>query len=139
MGGVSGDFSELAAFQKAMEALSDGKAVKQIASSSHPKIARLLDAQFASGTDPYGNAWPRKKDGSQALQDARGRVSVAVQGEGISASIDAVLEYHQQGSSRNPQRLVVPTEAMGIPDSWRGALEEAASEIMKQSGFVEGG
>lgn len=133
---LKGDFAELAKYRKQLDDLGNGQTFNKIAAKALPKIERLIDRQFASASDPYGNGWaPRKADGAPALQTMRDRVTVSMQGKTLVASVEEHPGvYHQMGTVHMVQRMIVPTDALGMPDEWEKVLDEAAEEQMKSSG-----
>lgn len=100
----------------------------KVAEQVAPTIKGLLDAQIAAGTDPDGNPWQRNQDGSQPLEGAQKYVQVNAVGNSIVVRLDEPLSYHQTGTSRLPQRKIVPTG--DLPVSWEEAIQEAVDEVV---------
>lgn len=133
---LKGDFAELVKYRKQLDDLGDGRTINEITTKVLPKIEQLVDRQFVSASDPYGNGWaPRKADGAPALQTMRDRVTVSMQGMVIMASVEEHPGiYHQMGTARMPQRMIVPTDALGTPPQWQRVLDEVTDEVMKSKG-----
>lgn len=96
-------------------------------------LEAVIEAQFVGGFDPYGQTWAPLKDGSashlEASGDLRGAVHV-LPWEGISVEFDVpYAQYHQTGTSRMPQRRLVPEEGDWQSSLWGRAVEEAYTEF----------
>jgi hypothetical protein len=137
--GLTGNFADLDAFKAQVEKIGDGTAMKEIAAKVLPKIDALVDAEFASGTDPYGTPWTPTKNGGNPLQGGRGMVSVSMDGNGLSVTTNEIGGYHQTGTSRMPQRMVIPDEGRGFPPSWQAVLDAASTEVMESHGASKEG
>lgn len=105
-------------------------------------IARLIDQQFANGTDPYGKPWKPLAQSTRdrgrfppPLTDTRDmRDSVAVKpsaGAGITVTIGAPYAgFHQTGAPRAnmPARKILPEGPM--PKPWQAALAKAVYNLV---------
>lgn len=132
-----GSFADI---QKVIKALA--KVPSQIASSASGKIADLIEAEYASGSDPYGRGWADLADSTKArgrsappLTDTgamRGSVEVKpMPWAGIQVTINDPAVHHQYGTVNMPQRAIYPNQAM--PDTWKQAIQEAADEAFNDA------
>lgn len=100
-------------------------------------IANLIENQFDTGTDPYGNAWaPLKKGGASHLTENHPlRDSIEVKpmsGGGVSVTIgEEYGYYHQTGTSRMPARPILPVRTM--PEAWRTAISDACDAAFERT------
>lgn len=103
-------------------------------------IARLIDLQFQTGTDPYGDPWKAlkqstiKKKGHNLIgidsSDMRDGIDVRpMRGAGVQITIDA--EYAAYFQKRRP---ILPTR--GLPRTWQRAITDALTT--EASGALEG-
>lgn len=115
---------------------------RKVAAIAAPKLSRLLQAEFRSGTDPYGRPWRRLSRATLArgrhpppLTDT-GRLrngTGAKQGRaGIVLTVGAPYgKFHQYGTRHMPARRILP--AFGMPASWRQALDDAAQQSIREA------
>lgn len=82
----------------------------------------------ASGADPYGKAWPLRKDHQQALQHAPGHIFVLAAGKTIRLIVRGVYAIHN-GMRGESRRRVLPDPSRGIPPAMRDILYRAASRV----------
>ena len=129
--GVTGDFAALA--HKADELRELAGALAEIAELARGRIQEIVDRALSAGVDPYGRPWAPTKDGSRPLAGLS--VLVDVRGGTITATCsDPSSDYHQAGTGRMPQRMIVPDEGMGLPPEWQAVLEASAREVMAKAG-----
>lgn len=100
--------------------------VDSIATEAVEAIEQLIQQEFASGTDPYGNAWnaPNNLNDTGAMLSS---LIVMVDGKEIFMSIDEPANFHQSGTYKMPQRIIFPLEGE-LPDSWNAILENTANK-----------
>lgn len=109
-------------------------------------IAEVVEEEFQTGTDPYGNAWKPhapatvERWGEHPLLDLTGtmRGSVDVRpmsGAGVSLTIDHPAAPHQTGwegeQGSGPARPVLPGRA--FPASWRDAINDAVDAEVRRA------
>lgn len=104
-------------------------------------IERDLHAKYSREADPYGRSWaPRvggKNDDGHPLLNKSGALksslSVSVNDDGsLDISYDdPKATYHQKGTSRMPQRLLVPS-AKDIPPEWRTAFNKVYADKLNR-------
>lgn len=104
-------------------------------------INAALEEQFASGTDPYGNAWadlaPRTllKHGPPPLTETGdmrdGTFAKPSRGAGVELTVPFPGGIHQTGAKRGnwvmPARKILP-EGGELPDTWKAAIDDALDE-----------
>lgn len=99
-GGITGDYGALRRY--VVQLIGMKEATRQIARAAVPKITEIIDQQFSSGTDPYGNAWVPLKTGQQPFsgRDSAGRVDVRLvdDGKAIRTTVVYPMHFHQDGT-----------------------------------------
>ena len=140
----------LATFSIALTRASD--VPKQIALEIKDQIQDDLKSNFDAERDPYGQKWaPRKKepkDGHAVLYE---KGNLYRSGD-VNVKKDGVLEirygerysvFHQGGTRRMAQRLLVPLEERGMPDKWtrlvKDAFKRALEDLFARGGFTRKG
>lgn len=126
-------------------ALSDlGKVPARMSASVAKDIKALIVKQFATGTDPYGNAWAplkastlkRKKSNMILVEtnDMFNSINVApMQGAGVAITIDETPAiYHQRGTGKMAARPILPKYV--LPKAWRAAIQKRYTETLRKSG-----
>lgn len=105
----------------------------------------LIDQGFESETDPYGDPWaPKQKpDGRKVLQGETGRLRryTAVPYGKHRFVLLPGAEYataHQAPRSGRTRRMMVPTAALDLPESWSAALSREAINAMRTHFKFEG-
>jgi len=130
----------LASIMRAIHELN--KVPSQAARQASSEIQTLIEGQFASQADPYGNAWaPHAKETIRrwgphpilTLTGAMGQVSVTPRaGAGITVTLGAdYSQFHQTGTANMPARPILPNR--GLPESWQNAIENAANEAFERA------
>jgi hypothetical protein len=105
----------------------------------------VITEQFANGTDPYGEKWAAKADGSPSHLEDSGALSAfdirALPGSGIVVSFgEDYAQYHQSGTSKMAQRRLVPDEGDFNRSLWYAPIVEAYSNaILKDAGWRAAG
>ena len=127
---MSGD-AELAAF---VSRLRDLKSLATVAAKeAAPLVEGTLRETAAAGTDPDGNPWPPKRDGSRALPNAAGAISAVAKGTAVVVVLTGAYVYHQfsKGKSR---RRILPDRGTTLParvaQALRNATERAFARVM---------
>ena len=102
---LKGDSNDLQAFGKIVGDLV--KTADLTAKEVSGKIRDLVQEEFASGTDPYGNTWvPVKEDGAQPLQGLGGGVVITVSKDKIKLKTAMPEAVHNAGSRQVSKRSV---------------------------------
>lgn len=128
MAGVAKRFGE---FARALAALANVPA--QVAKEAAGDIDKLIDRQFATGTDPYERRWAPLRPasllrGRKPPPLSRGRVRASARafplgGAGIGLEVsDGTAGFHNTGTSRMAKRRLLPDRA--LPAKWRAAIEK---------------
>jgi phage gpG-like protein len=98
---------------------------------------------FSSQQDPYGNAWAplspytlkRKKTNRIMFETGNLMRSFNIDRNDLSLSfnIDYAIK-HQTGETRLPQRLLLPIESRGLPNTWVSIIESNTNSFLE--GFL---
>lgn len=118
---------------------------RKVAEQAAPRIDRLLQAQFRTGRDPYGNAWAALK--ASTLKTGRrpppltgftrqlrtGTKATAAR-SGIRIEVGARYGFFHQagfrvGKTRVPPRRILPQ--YGMPREWSAVLTRSAKEACR--------
>jgi hypothetical protein len=138
--GVRGDFEFLGKLEANLRRLSE--VPSRAAAESSESIADLIEQEFASQSDAYGNAWAPhapatvRRWGEHDILTLSGamREHVTVRpmaGAGISITFDEdYAVYHHTGTRYMSRRPVLPQETM--PATWEAALEEAYANAFEE-------
>lgn len=102
-------------------------------------INELMQDQFNSETDPYGNPWPallpqtvkRKKGDSRILRLTdtllNNTVASASSGSGVDITSESYGEYHQGGTKNMVAREILPG-GKELPEEWLDLIESVLNE-----------
>lgn len=83
-----------------------------------------LERTTAAGTDPYGEAWQRRKDGGQPLEGAAKHIRVAPIGRRVFVRVTGYIARHHRGRARGGiERPVLPAD--GIPPAMSRRIKAA--------------
>jgi phage gpG-like protein len=104
-----------------------------------------IHAQFEAGVDPYGMPWAPLAESTMKrgrtpppLTDSGALAAVRVdplQSAGILVAFDEdYARYHQSGTSRMPQRRLVPDDGNFQHSLWYPPIVEAYSNAMLRNG-----
>ena len=110
------------------------KVPAKIAKEVSGEITDKLQAQFASGSDPYGATWAALKSGgpSHLIKSntmAPGVKASPMAGAGIKLEAPSPANFHQSGTrTPMPARPILP--AKGLPADWRAILQAKYTELM---------
>lgn len=129
---VGGDFKKLEDWEKALA--STDKLLGVMSRDMAEEVLGLVKEGWRKQADPYGQPWKAKKrpDGRQILVGKTARLKGGwhiknASGKGFTVAPSVNYGgYHQTGTKRIPQRMMVPTKSRGIPKEWRTALNEIA-------------
>jgi hypothetical protein len=105
------------------------------------RITDLIQGQYATGEDPYGDAWADlsertlERHGPPPLTDtgdmADGSIAKPAQGAGIEITIPFPGGIHQTGARRGtwrmPKRPILP-DGDEMPPAWDDAIAASARE-----------
>lgn len=100
------------------------------AQESRPLVEAASKATAAAGTDPYGQRWKSKKDGTPALIGAELSVRSTVLGTVVQ--IRTRGGYAIQNYIKVRKRQVIPDKDLPLPDSIVEALNEGAQRAFKK-------
>lgn len=108
-----------------------------IAVEALPGVLEAARATAAAGTDPSGAAWPKTKDGRDALPRAAGAVRAMVSGSTkalITLIVGGVYVFHQRSKSKGkkglPRRAILPDLEDGLPPAITKAIGDATSRVV---------
>lgn len=87
------------------------------------RINQVVKDQLAAGTDPYGNKWAPKKDGTPALIGIGKYLTIKVDQSGIHCILAKPASY------ANLTRLIIPNGE--IPETWSVIIKDAFSKSFK--------
>ncbi len=110
-----------------------GKDARRLtAAEAAPLLERVVKQSAAAGTDPYGEAWAPKKDGTRAMPNAASAVTADARGTSVTVRVKggAAIENTLKEGRR---RQVVPSRDKGLPPSFVAALNEAASRAWQKA------
>jgi hypothetical protein len=99
------------------------------------RVAAVVRAQIAAGTDPFGGKWaPLKKGSGTRLASFAGKVKTKISGDVISIVVDDFKAiFHHEGTAKVPTSQILPDGEM--PDSWRRVIgDEFHAELLKAMG-----
>lgn len=136
MAGVARRFGEYA---RALAALA--KVPATTAREAAGDIDKLLDKQFATGTDPYSKRWAPLRPasllrGRKPPPLSRGRVRASARayplsGAGIGLEVsDGTAGFHNTGTSRMAKRRLLPDRA--LPVKWKDAIEKRYKAALRR-------
>ena len=98
---------------------------ERAAQEAAPLVEEAIRKTAAAGKDPYGNAWPQKKDGGRPMVHAADHVHARAVGSYVEISVDGPEAWHNQGAGGRPVRQVIPD--VEIPDTVAAAVEQGAA------------
>jgi hypothetical protein len=99
---------------------------KRVATASLPEIKTVIEANIVGQRDPYGNAWPERKDSRYSgpmLVNAGTYIDYSATDKFIILRLSGYDVYHHKGYRGNPKRQI-------LPDS--GSLPENIKEVIKK-------
>jgi hypothetical protein len=135
------------------------KLMSQSTTDAADLIDDVIQEDFDAGVNPYGEPWAPLRPATLAkgrtpppLTDEGLLRAVNVeplQGAGLKIEFDEdYAVYHQTGTSRMAQRLILPEESRGLPERWNDAVVEAMNNAVngwaqklgwRASGYGNGG
>lgn len=124
------DFSSLHRFQAGLRAVGSGLLANRIASIAAPKLTRLAKATAAASQTADGVPWRPSPDGRTVTLVRTGAMLSRLVYVAIGAKIRVALtsRYAKYQIGRRP---VFPTQAGGLPQAYRDALEESVREAFE--------
>jgi hypothetical protein len=142
-GGANLAVAELGRLVETIERMS--QVPRRVAVIAAPEITKLLQKQFATGTDPYGRPWRPLKPATLAkgrrpppLTDsgAMRRGTVARAAPGGRAGIRLLVGkrygfFHQSGTRYMAARRILPQN--GLPYAWSRVLAEASKKAFREA------
>lgn len=99
-------------------------ATKDAAAEAAPLVEQAMKATAGAGTDPYGNTWEAKRDGSPALKNAASGVTATAKGSRVVIKVSGA--YAIQNNLKAHQRRGIPTKERPLPSAIVEALAEGA-------------
>lgn len=107
-------------------------APEAVAREAAPLVETEAKKTAAAGTDPYGDAWPPKLDGTRALPNAAEFVTAHALGPVVQIKVTGgyAIQHVLRGKTR---RAVIPEAAKGIPKPIADALKEGATRAFKKA------
>lgn len=107
---------------------------RKTAPAAAESFDRELRAELAAGRSPDGEAWAPKKDGGRALANAGSNaITTAAIGTRILTKTRAHYWAHNRGTSKVPQRKIIPTELTPkLADAIRRPLVEAFDRTVRR-------
>lgn len=138
---VTGDFAKIAKLKASLQRAL--KVPQAAAIAFAPELRGFLQAEFSTGTDPFGDAWKPLK----AITIRKGRTPPPMTASGAAAAGVAVsaagtkdrgklagyLKYHLNS------RPVLPLRGETWPDKWLQAIKAAAAKKMTELVGGKGG
>ena len=135
---LSGDFAELAKVIKSLGNVAKDS-IPTIAIKGAVEINKVVEQQFASGTDPYGRSWAdlkastvkkgRKPPPLTASGRMRRMAKAVPSAKGtITEKIPFPAPIHQAGSAQMAARVLVPHGL--LPRSWSEPLQRVGVEVI---------
>lgn len=131
-------------YRRLAERLADlSRIPSRVAGDAADEISTLIQGEFASGNDPYGQPWATLADATIArgrsappLTDtgalAEGLEVTPMQGAGIEISFsEAYGAFHQTGTVNMPPRPILPTDQM--PEAWSQAIAGSFARSMGEA------
>lgn len=101
---------------------------------------RLIEQQFATSTDPYGNAWPKLKRPRPGgpVEDKTGAMKHSALAlptpTGARWRISAsYAPYQHFGTRTNPMRMLLPRGFLGLPRAWDAMVRAEAQRAFKEA------
>lgn len=119
--GVTGDFKGLEDLRRKMAAIADGHLRRNVNKVCAEAAVKLLDDEFRSSTDPYGNPWaPLSSRSGKPLMDTGThlRNGLAAQATDSGFTVSTAFKgaaVHQYGA------VIVPKNAKALAFKVRGA------------------
>ncbi len=137
--GMSGDFGKLKQWRERM-----GRMVgvpEKIAIAVAPKVRTLVAAEFASKTDPYGDAWkPIKpatiKRGTESILVRTGRMRDELDVLPFGTRLKVLLGTFYARFHISTGRRTLPKPGQ-LPEAWSQLIDQEAAKAFKQ--IAEGG
>ena len=110
-------------------------ATHEAAKEAAPLVLAAAKATAAAGTDPYGKAWPEKKDGGRALPNAAEHIAVQIVDlgvEGAQVQLKTTGPYTINHYRKKPRRQILPIAGEPVPDAIADAMREGARRAFKK-------
>ncbi len=125
------------------------RSLNRLADDIGPRVATRIEAlvqrQFATGTDPHGNAWAplaqstkERWGGGIPLETFGRHAQVKYLGKGkiIVVFDEKTARFHDKGTGNMPARPLLPNGQ--LPASWREAIDVEFREAVRKK-FQGGG
>lgn len=118
------------------------KVPSQASQAVATELTKLLQQEYAAGTDPYGKQWAALKPSTLARGrrppplDATGRMksstkAVPLSGGGVGLVADSPANFHQSGTRKMAKRMILPDK--GLPAAWKQAIDTAVDAQLKRA------
>lgn len=128
---------KIGALVKKLEAMASPQFRASLSAALASEAQRQYRKDFSSGTDPYGTAWApsKKKSGKTLVRTGYLRSSGEVEtvtAEGFRFRVYAPYGgFHQSGTSRMPQRMIVPNARYGL-GNWLAPFNRIAAAKVRE-------
>lgn len=121
---------DLEALAKTLRALKD--LVPQVAKQSAPAILAEVQRTAAAGVSATGQSWDTKKDGSRALPNAAGALSVVTSRNSVTVVLKGAYVFHHQATGKI-RRPILP-EPGEVPPAIAAIIADAVEAARKRAG-----
>lgn len=134
---LTGDFGKLQKLIGAFEKAAGKDFARSLALNLAAETISLVQREFRSQSDPYGDAWaPLKARAGMILSDTghlRNSVAIAAAtGSQIRIAIGAsYAPFHQKGTKRMPQRMILPRDG-DLPAAWASEYLAVTTSLLEQ-------
>lgn len=132
---VRGDFDKLRRIKRQLKAVQNRQLHLEVNRQIAHEALSLVTDGFKHERNPYGSAWRGLKYRSGRILQDTGRLrssftmrEVTARGFRIGSAVQYGI-YHQRGTSRLPQRAMVPF-ARRMPPKWGRAFHDTAREVI---------
>lgn len=121
--------------QQRLERVARGEHRRRMAEAAAVEVRALVAEEFPAGQDPAGQSWATKADGAESHLTKTGTLAdsfdISADEDGVSiANSTPYAGFHQGGTSRMPERQMVPED--GLPIVWRVRINEAAASALRE-------
>ena len=132
---IKGDLAQLTGFSDRLQSLHE--VLPKAASETGQRGAGEIRKNFSSKRNPYGVGWaPRTRAYAHPLMRKTKALLGSVRGWGagnlfkIGFSIGYGI-FHQSGTRKMVQRMLIPEKSKGIPDTWEPWIGRILDDLMK--------
>lgn len=137
---IKGDTRQLEAFVRKLSAA--GSDLGELSESLASEAENLTKDSFRAQKDPYGQRWAprrsesRRSSGKQILV-ASGVLKGSINSKSSASQFSVGYSqqygtYHQSGTSKMVQRMMVPDAGRGLPSSWAREFKAVVSDFFEE-------